>query len=130
MAAGAPFKRINQKKFLAVCPLTHINARLLLVGEPFPKEVAAANFLQRVVGFNGEEFPNAFPNVVASWNAVEIVAGVESLFFDPGAGPRRILVFEPPIRVRYGYAVQNFSYWFLFRQWRAFQARVHSRLLF
>src|SRR5271156_2323077 len=130
MAAGAPSKRVDQKEILAVCTFTHINTRLLLVGKPFPEEVAASNFLQRVIGFNGEEFSNTCTNVVASWNAVEIIVGVESLFFDPAAGPRRILVFEPPIRVRHGYAVQDFSYWLLFRQGRGVQTRVHSRLLF
>jgi hypothetical protein len=103
--ASASFERVNQKLVLAVYALTHISARLLLLGKPFPEEVAAAGCPQTVIRFNGEEFANTLTNVVTDWNAVEIVAGVESLFFDPSMRSRRILVFEPAIRIRHGYTV-------------------------
>jgi hypothetical protein len=55
---------------LAVCAVTHANARLLLFGQALSKEVAAAGFLQRVIGFNGEEFLDALADACAPRNAV------------------------------------------------------------
>ena len=92
---------------LAVCAFTHVNARLLLVGQALPKEVAAAGFLQGVIGFDGEEFSDAF----APRDAVQIRASVERLLFDPGARAGRILVLEPTIRVGDGNLVENVGPW-------------------
>src|SRR6266481_5265837 len=39
VVAGPSCRRIDQKMILAVCAFTHVNARLLLVGQPLPEEV-------------------------------------------------------------------------------------------
>src|SRR2546427_9980858 len=82
------------------------------------------------MSFNGEEFPGPPAYEFAAWNHVQIIARVAGLFFNPNACAVRILVFEPTIRVRDRYPVQDFSNWFLFRKGRRVQTRVHSRLLF
>src|SRR5712664_1934065 len=92
---------------LAVCAFTHVNARLLLVGQALPEEIAAAGFLQGVIGFDGEEFLYTFANALASRNAVQIRASIKRLLLDPGARARRILVFEPAIRVGDGDTVED-----------------------
>src|SRR5258708_37447463 len=82
------------------------------------------------MSFNREEFPDPPANEFAAWNRIQIIARVACLFFNPNACAGRILIFEPTVRVRHRYAVQDFSDWFLFREgWRV-QTRVHSRLLF
>src|SRR5258706_15306658 len=92
---------------LAVCAVTHVNARLLFVGKALSEEVAAAGFLQRVIGFDGEEFANTLTDALAPRDAVQIRPSVERLFLDPGARARRILVFEPAIRVGDGDTVDD-----------------------
>jgi len=85
-----------------------------LVRETLPEEIAAIGDLQGVIGFDCEEFSNAPTNVLATRESVQIGAGIAGLLFDPGARARGVLVFEPAIRVRHRYVVQDFSYWFLF----------------
>jgi hypothetical protein len=92
---------------LAVCAFTHVNARLLLVGQALPEEIAAAGFLQGVICFDGEEFANPLTNPFSSRNAFEIGSGISRLFFDPSARAGRVLVFEPAIRVGDGDTVEN-----------------------
>jgi hypothetical protein len=87
---------------LAVCAFTHVNARLLLVGQALPEEVAAAGILQGVIGFDGEEFSDALSDALSPRNAVKVCAGVAGLFFNPSTGARGILVLKPAIRVRDG----------------------------
>src|ERR1700693_3521891 len=82
------------------------------------------------MSFNGEEFPDPPADEVASRKLMQIIARVARLFFNPNACAGRILVFQPTIRVCHGYTVQYFIDWFLFREGRKVQTRVHSRLLF
>src|SRR5258708_3538276 len=91
----------------AVCASTHVNARLLLIRQALPEEVAAAGDLQRVVGFDGEELSNALTNALASRDVVQIGTGIAGLLLDPGTRARTILVFKPAIRVRDGDTVEN-----------------------
>src|SRR5262249_48187560 len=65
--AGPALARIDQKLILAVCAFTHVNARLLLIRQALAEEIAATGDLQRVVGFDGEEFSDAFADALASW---------------------------------------------------------------
>src|ERR1700730_9900724 len=82
------------------------------------------------MSFNSEKFPDPPADEFASWNRMQVIARVARLFFNPNACAGRILVFEPTIRVCHGYTVQDFSDWFLFREGRKVQTRVHSRLRF
>src|SRR5208283_4558018 len=110
--AGSSFRGINQKTILAVCAFTHVDARLLLVREALPEEIAATGDLQGVIGFDGEEFSNALTNALTPRDVVQIGAGIASLLFDPSARARGILVFEPAIRVGDGDAVENLRHRF------------------
>ena len=92
---------------LAVCTLTHANAGLLLVGKALSEEVAATNLLQGVIGFDGEEFADTLTDARAPRNAVKVCACVAGLFFNPSTGARRVLVFEPAIRVGDGNPMEN-----------------------
>src|SRR5260370_39448108 len=97
--ARSPFGGIDQKLILAVCTLTHANGRLLLVGKALSEKVAAANLLQGVIGFDGEEFADTLTDALAPGNAVKVCASVASLISNPSSGARRILLFEPAIGV-------------------------------
>src|ERR1700726_4294944 len=88
-----------------------MDARLLLVRQAFPEEIAATGALQGVISFDGQEFSNALTNALASRDVVQIRAGIAGLFFDPSARAGRILVFEPAIRVSDGNTVQNLGHW-------------------
>jgi len=97
---------------LAVCAFAHIDARLLLLREPFSEEISAAGDLQRVIGFYGEEFSNTLSDAITARNIVKIPAGIARLFFDPGTRARGILIFEPAVRVRDGNTVKNINHGF------------------
>ena len=92
------------------CAPAHVDARLFLVGQTLPEEVAAAVFLEGVIGFNGEEFTDPPADEVSTWNGIQVTARVTRLFCNPSAGAGRILVLKPTIRVGHGNAVQDFGH--------------------
>ncbi len=75
---------------------------------PFPEEVAFPNLLDRIISFHIHQFANPIPNSVSAGDAVEIRARVDLLSLKPFAGARRVLIFEPPVRIGDANAVQDF----------------------
>jgi hypothetical protein len=57
---------INQKPILAVWSFAHVDARLFLVRKTLAEKIATSGLLQGVIGFNGEEFPDASADEVAA----------------------------------------------------------------
>src|SRR5208282_2018540 len=102
----------DQKAILSACPFTHADARLILVRQALPEEIAATGDLQGVIGFDGKELSNALTNALASREIVQIGARIAGLLFDPCARARRVLVFEPAIGVGDRDTVENLRHWF------------------
>lgn len=98
-AASPAVRRIDQYLIGTLHTLTHADAGLLLVGKTLSEEVSVANFPQRVIGLNRQEFPNSLTNALASWNVIEVSACVLRLRFDPRACARRVLVLKPPVGI-------------------------------
>jgi hypothetical protein len=76
---------VEQEAVFTECALTHINARLLLVGKPLAKETTAPCYLERVIGFDSEKLMDAPADRVASWNVVKIGACVLCLLLKPSS---------------------------------------------
>src|SRR6266576_179507 len=108
-ASSAP-GRIDKELISAIRTLAAIDTKLFLPWKPFSEEVSLSHLLNGIAGFNIEQFSDAFAYAIASGNSVKIRPRVLVLRAKPLPGTWRILIFEPSIRVRYGYAVQYFGH--------------------
>src|SRR5882762_6963268 len=109
--------------------LPEVNARLFLVGKTLSEDVATSYFLDGIVSLDSQEFANAFADLLPARQVVQVTACVFRLLCNPFSRSRRILLFEPAIRIGDGYTMKDLSDGFGRRIGRRYSDSRHGALL-
>jgi hypothetical protein len=118
--ACVPFGRVNEQLIDSIYVFAHVDAGLLLTAKSFAEDVPASDTEDGIDRFNINEFLNAFPNALATWNSIEIVARGARLGLKPRSRFRRVLLFKPAVRVADGKSVVDVGNGFHGRNRRQF----------
>jgi hypothetical protein len=65
-------RRIDQNFVRTIDTLTHADTELLLSYTALSEEIPIGDFLQRIVGFNIEQFTDSGSDALSPWNGIEI----------------------------------------------------------
>ena len=101
--------RVDQHLVGATFSLPQVDHRLFLVWRALPKEETPGAFGRRLDDFHLLQLRQPLLDRAPSRPPVQKRMGVGVLSLDPLSRLRTVLVFQPPVRIGHGYAVQHFG---------------------
>src|SRR5258706_16300254 len=108
---------INKDHFSSEITLSHHDYRLLLVRRTLQIKISVPDLPGVGDRLNGKQFLDPLSKAVPARKGVDICVRIRRLFFEPTPCPRRILFFQPAIRVCNRYTMQDIGDWLRWSPW-------------